>query len=437
MKKEYRRWIAVLVFLCVYPTLFFTAFSHFYTDEIPAEACYLEAENTINESTYTEVFNDVYSEEETSDISADPYPARKIINVKYIGQEPDYPCGCEGISAVMLLDYHGIKVDTDEFFRKYLDTHPFTYNSFTNTYYGEDMDRYYVGDPTSPFGKGCYAPVIKTAMEKIVPDSYIAVVEQGYSLAYLADKYLKKAQTPILVWATTGMKDSFKGTRWFIKRNGEWVDFPAYMHCMVLVGYDDDKNLYYFNDPWKNSGLVAYDKALAEEKFGVLGKQALALMPKSEYRTETTTVKSGKAYALRNAATGKYMTVLGDNVIQSTYLGNGQQQFTVNKHEDGSISLINTATGKAVDIKGSNVQVSAPDGSPTQSFFTKAGSGGFLFIVSAELPFSSLAVYGNYNGDIGNANLSVGNIYANDTGEMKDYYKLWEFVEVEEMEKTP
>lgn len=427
MKTVYCQGITLIALLVlIIPALLFTTVSDIYVEDIYK----VEPPSRDTGELYTEVFNGVHSQEDSSKATVVD-PSSKVLNVKYIGQEPNYPCGCEGVSAVMLLDYHGIKIDVDEFFNGYLDTFPFTYNPFTNTYYGEDMDRYYVGNPASSLGKGCYAPVIKTAVEKIVPDSYIAVVEQGRTLEKLADKYIKELETPILVWATSGMRDSYKGTRWRVKRTSSYIDFPAYMHCMVLVGYDDDKNLYYFNDPWKNRGLVAYDKDLAEEKFRELGTQALALLPKSEYRTEAAPLKDGKRYALRNAATGKYMTIFGDNIIQSTYTESALQLFTLKEHSDGSVSLINEATGNAVDIKGTNVAPSVYDGSDTQRFFIKSRKDGFSSISSTELPFSALAVYGNCNGDSGKTNLSLGNVYANDTEDMGDFYKLWEFIEVQ------
>ena len=368
MKTVYYQGITLIALLVlIIPALLFTTASDVYVEDIYK----VEPPSCDTGELYTEVFNGVHSREDSSKATVVD-PSSKVLNVKYIGQEPDYPCGCEGVSAVMLLDYHGIKIDVDEFFNGYLDTFPFTYNPFTNTYYGEDMDRYYVGNPASSLGKGCYAPVIKTAVEKIVPDSYIAVVEQGRTLEILTDKYIKELETPILVWATSDMRDSYKGTRWHVKRTSSYIDFPAYMHCMVLVGYDDEKSLYYFNDPWKNRGLVAYDKDLAEEKFRELGSQALALLPKSEYRTKAPPLKDGNRYALRNAATGKYMTVLGDNIIQSTYTESALQLFTLNKHNDGSVSLINEATGNAVDIKGTNVAPPVYDGSDTQRFFIKS-----------------------------------------------------------------
>ena len=44
---------------------------------------------------------------------------------------------------------------------------------------------------------------------------------------------------------------------------------------MVLVGYDDEN--YYFNDPYENKGIVAYDKNLLNERFVEMGKQSVVI----------------------------------------------------------------------------------------------------------------------------------------------------------------
>ena len=44
----------------------------------------------------------------------------------------------------------------------------------------------------------------------------------------------------------------------------------------MLVGYDE--NSYYFNDPYKNHGLIAYDKATVETRFHELGCQSLVIL---------------------------------------------------------------------------------------------------------------------------------------------------------------
>lgn len=365
------------------------------------------------------------------------YPRNKVIDVPFIGQDPDYPCGCEGVSTVMLMNYYGINIGVDEFFGGVLDMFPFTYSEYTGRYYGEDMDRYYVGDPTSNLGKGCYAPVIKTAIEKVCGDEYIGVVEQGFTVAELAEKYLKKMGKPILIWATVGMRDSFDGTTWWITRTGNTFTFPAYMHCLVLVGYDDDLNLYYFNDPYRNNGLVSYDKDLVEEKFVQLGSQALAMYERDDYSVSPAALDTNKTYAIRNAATGKYISAFnggtadGTNAIQNVYTGVSSQLFNVFINENGSYSFIDTATGNALTVEqDGNVCFSAFDGSAAQCFDVGENKG-FFHVFSTADNNSALTVCGNYNGSRGASSTSDGNVYMEKAVDLDSFYQLWQFVLVE------
>ena len=45
--------------------------------------------------------------------------------------------------------------------------------------------------------------------------------------------------------------------------NGRMFDWKLNEHCLLLVGYDQDR--YWFNDPWHNHGLCAQPKELVEE----------------------------------------------------------------------------------------------------------------------------------------------------------------------------
>ena len=90
----------------------------------------------------------------------------KIINVPYISQKDAYPTGCESVSAVMLLNYLGIAISVDEFIRNYLDCRSFEMRE--GRLYGPDPRKHFCGSPYSEADFGCYAPVIKNALWKII-----------------------------------------------------------------------------------------------------------------------------------------------------------------------------------------------------------------------------------------------------------------------------
>lgn len=84
------------------------------------------------------------------------------------------------------------------------------------------------------------------------------------------------------------MSQSSPGRTWIIDyvdenspyRIGDKYTWQRNEHCLVLVGYDDDN--YYFNDPYKNHGLIAYNKALVEQRFLEMGKQSVVVINKED-----------------------------------------------------------------------------------------------------------------------------------------------------------
>lgn len=65
------------------------------------------------------------------------------------------------------------------------------------------------------------------------------------------------------VWATIGMVEVPFYYEWISPEDGKTYRYPAREHCLVLVGYDDDR--YYFNDPYNSNGLVSYHKTTVEK----------------------------------------------------------------------------------------------------------------------------------------------------------------------------
>ena len=83
-------------------------------------------------------------------------PERVLINTEHIYQTDNWPTGCESVTAVMALNAAGIEISVDDFIDDYLvcTEPPF------------DPEKSFGGDPRSQSGRGCYAPVIKAALDK-------------------------------------------------------------------------------------------------------------------------------------------------------------------------------------------------------------------------------------------------------------------------------
>lgn len=208
-----------------------------------------------------------------SDSSPD---SKQIIDVPRINQNEFLPTGCELVSAMMLLNYFGCKTTADEIVSRT----PKSSLLSDGGVYGMSPNQAFIGDPRSPDGLGCYAPVVTA-----VVDSYFwdggkeeAVNLTGTDLDTLARDYIAKG-SPVLIWATVGMEEPGRGKSWTLADTGGNFQWIAGEHCLLMVGFDPDR--YYFNDPLDSSGLVSYRKSLAEDRYRALGKQAVTVRPVS------------------------------------------------------------------------------------------------------------------------------------------------------------
>ena len=213
----------------------------------------------------------------------------KLINVPYINQN-DIVYGCEAVSSTMLLQYYGQKISEKEFTDKYLIQKDWFVGS-DNKSYGPDPYAAYPGNPYKSSGENCgfgsFAPSTAKSIDKVLDAKrHQTKITTGMNLIDLIKNYIDK-NIPVLIWATMDMKETNSGYSWitnYVDENspykiGDTFTWPRGEHCLVLVGYDD--NNYYFNDPYKNHGLIAYEKKLVNQRFLELGKQSVVILEKS------------------------------------------------------------------------------------------------------------------------------------------------------------
>ncbi len=187
------------------------------------------------------------------------------LNVSYISQVGEYPTGCESVSTVMALNNAGNNITVDTFIDSYLDKSPFIHNFDPNECFG--------GDPRTSSGMGCYAPTIKKALNKFLPDSNQYYVDlTGNSLEEISRNYIDN-KIPVIIWATQGMKQAYNVS---YEEGLEWI---APEHCLLLTGYDD--RCYIFNDPLVGAN-VHYLKSDVEQAYKDLNYQAIAIIKKTK-----------------------------------------------------------------------------------------------------------------------------------------------------------
>ena len=209
----------------------------------------------------------IFEENGIEDTPQTPVGQSKFIDdVPHIYQkDPNsyFPSGCESVSAVMVLQYWGSNISVEEFVDIYLDKAP--------------RDNFH---PDIAFGGnpryndyGCYAPVIKKALDKItVGTNYKAKELHDVPIATLCSEYIDN-NIPVIMWATMNMEQWHSKTLYYNGTPFQWIQ-PE--HCLVLIGYDDD--FYYFRDPLKTVGVFRYEKSAVEAAYAGLHKQAVVIV---------------------------------------------------------------------------------------------------------------------------------------------------------------
>ncbi|HJJ16160.1 MAG TPA: Ig-like domain-containing protein [Clostridiaceae bacterium] len=173
----------------------------------------------------------------------------KIIkNVPYLNQfSLGYPTGCEAVSATMLLKFAGYNVSTSQIVNATpTDTKGKYYDNSTNSYYGGNPFKVFVGHPSIGKSKGsygCFAEPIVIAMKKIAGNKVKNI--SGCSENTLFE-YINKGK-PVVVWGIKNAGNPEKGVTWkYPDGSGSFEEIVG-EHCFVLMGYDN--NYVYLNDP--------------------------------------------------------------------------------------------------------------------------------------------------------------------------------------------
>ncbi len=212
---------------------------------------------------------EIYIFEENEIYTKPPTPTgnRKIIQAPFISQLGKYPTGCESVTTVMALNHIGIDVSVDKFIDSYL----------TKTGVPFDPSISFGGNPRSTSGYGCYAPVIKKALDKALSGkNYEAKILNNVSLKTLCSQYIDKGM-PVILWATMYMNTPYISSTWTY--NGKTINWIAPEHCLLLVGYDSTH--YIFNDPLTSQAFTYYNKSAVETAYRGLNSQTIVLEKKN------------------------------------------------------------------------------------------------------------------------------------------------------------
>lgn len=268
--------------------------------------------------------NEIYTKPQT------PIGNSKIIQAPFISQLGKYPTGCESVTTVMALNHIGIDISVDKFIDSYL----------TKTGVPFDPNISFGGNPRYTSGYGCYAPVIKKALDKALSgQKYTAKQLYGVSLKNLCSNYIDKG-IPVILWATMYMNTPYISSTWTY--NGKTINWIAPEHCLLLVGYDSSH--YIFNDPLTSHPQTYYSKSSVEAAYKGLNYQAIVLEKKDTSTPAPTPAPVYKYGAVKNPENGIIYPI--------EYLENGKQYIDVPYKLEKTTKLTKNSFNAAKFISG-------------------------------------------------------------------------------------
>lgn len=200
---------------------------------------------------------------------------RVVLDVKNIQQKPELPTGSEITAATIALNYYGINVSKMELLN-YLKTDKLPENGI-----GSNPIQVFVGDPKLNTGYGCIDSVIAKAVKKYFRAANIS----NFTIEYLDKTDILNlykeidSGNPIIIWATENMKDSTNTLTW-TDYQGNPIVWKSNEHCVVLIGYDKDKDTVIVSDPLDPKGTVEYPRSAVEKAYNAMDKQALVIRKK-------------------------------------------------------------------------------------------------------------------------------------------------------------
>lgn len=200
---------------------------------------------------------------------------RVVLDVKNIQQKPELPRGSEITCAAMLLNYYGISVTKMDMLDYLL------MGDLPKGGLGGNPAQEYIGNPKLDTGYGCDSSVIAIAIDEYFRKKKIN--DFNFTEFYeddLVDLYKEIDKgNPVLIWATVNMNNPVTKAQW-TDYSGYPVIWTANEHCLVLIGYDKDKDTAIFSDPLDPKGTVEYPRSVAEKAYNAMSKQALAIYKK-------------------------------------------------------------------------------------------------------------------------------------------------------------
>lgn len=303
----------------------------------------------VSTTTTTEAATTAATEQTSTETTAAPELGQSYkLDVKCILQNdsPALPTGCEATALAIALNYDGFNVTKNELASKYLPKMVFANNL------GADCDYLFPGDPTTGYGYGCYAPAIKATADAYFTDIKNASWAENISGSSFEQLLAHvRSGRPVVFNGTMGMIAPGTGGSWKTP-DGKTITWKNNEHCLVLTGYDLDKNIVYVADPLK--GNTSYSLSTVKQRYEQMGKSAVIIHPSLDTSMGAKDLENGAVYTLKNAATGKFMTAGGNwngaNIYQAPENSGTTQKFRLTYRNDTNAYIL----GAMISSEGKN-----------------------------------------------------------------------------------
>lgn len=266
-------------------------------------------------------------------IDASGLEKRQIkLDVDYLSQYPELPTGCEITSLTTVLNYYGYNVSkttmSDDYLEKSIDKVANFWEIF-------------LGNPRSN-GFGCYAgPIVKAANKYLEKqdNKYKAVNASGTQFEGL----LKEVENgnPVIIWSTMygekidDLREPYTTYKWEI--DGKTIQWIAPEHCMVLIGYDIDRNVAIMSDPQR--GIVEYNLETVKARYAAMHSQCVILQ-ENDLPPIIEGVTDGESYY-----TTQYINITDDNLKSVTVnYKHSESEFFIEGNAESTYEIIATDT---------------------------------------------------------------------------------------------
>lgn len=189
-------------------------------------------------------------------------PQQYSIEMELVYQHPELPNGCESVALTMLLKYYGFDIEKTTIAKDYL-------------VYSTNFVEGYMGNPFTTAGAGIYSPGLTRTANKFLDAQESDLNAKNVTDSTPEELYRYVSEdTPVVIWNTvyflqnqpTGLKVKW-GEKTYVWDNCE--------HCMVLSGYDLERNIVIVHDPIE--GIIERDADKFWERYEKLGSMALII----------------------------------------------------------------------------------------------------------------------------------------------------------------